>query len=96
MTLYVAYDSTFWDTVQWQDVTNSDLSVSSSVHELTCVHTLSSENVLGVFSQAIRIAKLNLSNWSTSTGLMDDIFDNTTDEPFALNVIDFSELRPSS
>jgi len=82
--------STFGNLVDGKDVTSSQRSLGTSVDELTSVHSFNSDEVVVSESVLIRVSEDDLSKGSSTTGIMDDLSDNT------LNVtISFSEIEDS-
>jgi len=82
--------STFGNLVDGKDVTSSQRSLGTSVDELTSVHSFNSDEVVVSESVLIRVSEDDLSKGSSTTGIMDDLSDDT------LNVtISFSEIEDS-
>lgn len=77
--LNVADDGSFGDTVDGKHVSDGELGLDSAVDVLTGVHTLSSEEELGVHAVFMGVSELDLGQRSSSTGVMDDLSDNTLD-----------------
>jgi len=82
--------STFGNLVDGKDVTSSQRSLGTSVDELTSVHSFNSDEMVVSESVLIRVSEDDLSKGSSTTGIMDDLSDDT------LNVtISFSEIEDS-
>ena len=95
LTLEIADNRTLWDLVDWQNVTDSQLSGLTAVDELTSVHTLSSDEVSLNQLVSVWIAEDNTGDWSTSTWVVEDILDNSLDVTVSLGVIEGSQLGRS-
>jgi len=82
--------STFGDLVDGEDVTGGEGSLLSGIDELTGVHSFNGEEMGVLKSVLIRVSEDDLSEGSTTTGIVEDLSDDT------LNVtISFSEIENS-
>jgi len=82
--------STFGDLVDGKDVTGSQSSLGTSIDELTSVHSFNGKEMVVFKSVLIGVSEDDLSEGSSTTGIMDDLSDDT------LNVtISFSEIENS-
>jgi hypothetical protein len=84
LVLNVTNGSTFGDLVDGEDVTGGQRSLSTGVDELTSVHSFNGEEVVVLKSVLIGVSEDDLSEGSTTTGIVDDLSDDT------LNVTIFS------
>jgi hypothetical protein len=55
------------------------------------VHTFDGDEVLNSLLVSVCVSEDDLCEWGSSTGVMNDISDNTLDVSFSLNVIESSE-----
>jgi len=67
-----------------EDVSHSERSSLSSVDELTSVHTLNSDEILGSLLVSVWVSESDLSEGSTSTRVMNDLLHGTSDIAFSL------------
>jgi hypothetical protein len=93
--LNVAHNGTLGNLTQGKNISNGQGSLLSAVDELTSVHTLSGNHKLSVPLVAVRIQELDLGNWSTTTRVVHDVLDNTTDVSTTLSVVDGTKLHSS-
>jgi len=91
--LDVCYNSSFWDRAEGEDVSDSQVCVLASIDELTSVHALVRDEGLGVELEAVWISKLNLGQRSSSSWVMNDLLDYTSDVTMSLRIIEGTELR---
>jgi len=90
LVLNVTNGSTFGDLVDGEDITGGQRSLSSGIDELTGVHSFNGDEMVVLESVLIRISEDDLSEGSSTSGIMDDLSDD------ALNVtISFSEIENS-
>jgi len=83
--------STFGDLVDGEDVTSGEGSLGTSIDELTSVHSFNSEEMAVLKSVLIRVSEDNLSKGSTTTGVMEDLSDDTLDVTISFSEIENSE-----
>jgi len=88
----VGHDSTFGHGSQWKDVTDGQRGLLSSVDELSSVHSLVGDESLMVDSELVGVTESNTGKWGTSSGVVDDVLDNTADVTVTLAVVEGSEL----
>jgi len=88
----VAHGGTFWDSVNWQNVSGGDLGLGTGVDVLANVHRLASDEVFGVLFVLVWVGELNLSEWGTSTWIVDQILDDSLDVSATFDIIANSEL----
>jgi len=82
---------TFWHLSEREDVTDGQLGVLSTVHELTGVQTFNGDEQFLVGLVSVGITEDNLGQRSSSTRIMDDLFDETFDVTVSLGVINGSQ-----
>lgn len=88
----VGNNGTFWQGAQRQDVTNVKRSLLTGVDKLTGVDTfVGDESLLSEFV-LVRVSENNLGQWSTSTGIVNDLLHNTTSVSMTFSVIQGSQL----
>ena len=106
--LHVAHDSSLRHLTHRQNVTNANLSLLTAIHGLTGVHTLSSDeqfliNLIVITTRLedaesnkkVRVAEGDTSERSTTTGIVDNLSDNSLDVSLALGEVQSTELRNS-
>jgi len=90
-TFAVGDNSTFWHLADWKNITNGEWSLGSGVHKLSSVHSFDSDEVLNSLLVSVCISEDNFCKWGSSTGVMNDILDNSLNVTFSLNVVKSSE-----
>ena len=93
--LNVGEDGTLRNGAEGKNVTNVQRGLLTSVDELTGVETFVSNEGLLTLLVLVRVTEDNLSKGSTSTGIVDDLLDDTTDVSVTLSVIEVSKLSSS-
>jgi len=93
--LNVAHNGTLGNLAQRKNISNGQGSLLSAVDELTGVHTLSGNHKLSVPLVAVRIQELDLGNGSTTTRVVHDVLDNTTDVSTTFGIVDGTKLHSS-
>lgn len=93
--LNVADDGTFGHGTEGHDVADLELSRLAAVDELTGVQTLDSDEVLAGQVVLVRVAENNAGEGGTTTGVMDDLPDNTLDVAVTLGEVERAELGSS-
>ena len=68
------------------------VSESSPIDELACVHSFNSNEVLMSLLELVRISEDNLSKWSTSSCVVNNVLDNSLNISISLWEIKFSKL----
>merc|ERR1719339_821721 len=77
--LEVADNGSLGHVADGHHVSDGDVSLLSAVHELSSVHTLSSDKELLLGLVAVWVTEVSDGKGSTTTGVMDDVFDNSLD-----------------
>lgn len=90
--LNVGENGTLGDGAERENVTDVQGSLLTGVDELASVDTLVGNEGLGSLLVLVRVSEDNLGKGSTSTGVMDNLLDNTSDVSVSLGVIEISEL----
>mmetsp|Transcript_5360 Transcript_5360/g.8213 ORF Transcript_5360/g.8213 Transcript_5360/m.8213 type:complete len:216 (+) Transcript_5360:2311-2958(+) len=93
--LNVAHNGTLGHTSQRKNISDGQSGLLSAVDELTGVHTLSGNHKLSVPLVTVGVQELDLGNGSTTTGVMHDVLDNTTDVSTTFSVVDGTKLHSS-
>mmetsp|Transcript_14770 Transcript_14770/g.27665 ORF Transcript_14770/g.27665 Transcript_14770/m.27665 type:complete len:317 (-) Transcript_14770:19-969(-) len=91
----VANDGTFRDGRQRQDISDSQGSFLSAVDELTSVHAFCAEEQLAVSFVSVGVQELHTGNGSTTTGIMHNILDDTTDVALFFGIVQRTKLDRS-
>lgn len=95
LTLNVTHNGTLWNGGKRKNVSNDKSSLLSTVNELTSVHTLSGNHEFRVALETVGIHKLNLGKGGTSTRVVDDLLDDSTNVTVFLGIIEGTELGGS-
>jgi len=91
----VADESTFGHGTNGKDVSDFQLGFLTAVDELTGVKTFNSDEGFLDLLVLVRMTEDNLGERSSSSGVMDDIFDDTFDESRSFGVIERPKLGGS-
>lgn len=91
----VGNNGTFGDGSERKNVTNLEGSLSTGIDKLASSDTFVGNEGLFVLLITVRIAENDLGERSTSTGVVNNLLNNTTDKTFTLSVIKLSELGSS-
>lgn len=90
--LDVADNGTFGYRTEGKNVADRKAGLLSAVNELSRVHTLGTDQELGIALVTVGIEKLDLAYGSSSTGVMDDILNDTTNVAMLFGIINGTEL----
>lgn len=90
--LDVADDGTFWERGEWEDVTDIQGRLLSTVDELSSVHALGGDESLGSELVSVWVTESDQGERSTSTSVVDDLLDDTSDVSISLSEVVVSEL----
>jgi hypothetical protein len=93
--LNVGDDATFRKSLKRQTVSDLQLGLLTAVHELTGVETLNGDEVQVVLSELVDLAELDLGERGTTSGIVNDVFDDTLDVSITLGVIKRTKLGSS-
>ncbi|KAH3670706.1 hypothetical protein OGAPHI_001221 [Ogataea philodendri] len=88
----VGNNRTFWQRSQWQNVTNVQRSLLTSVNKLSRVHTLVGNEGLLSKLVLVWVSEGNLGQWSSTTWVVQDLLHNTSDVSVLLGVVQGSQL----
>ena len=91
--LDVADDGTLGDGGKRKDVSYIKGGLLTTVDELAGVHALGGDDELSITLVTVGVEELNLGDGSTTTGVMNDLLDDTTDVAMLLGVVDGTKLR---
>jgi len=91
MVFNVTNGSTFRDFVDGEDVTSGQRSFGTGIDELTGVHAFYGNEVRVSKSVLIYISEDDFSEGSTTTGIMEDLSDDTLDVTISFRIIKDSE-----
>lgn len=94
--LDVVDNGTFWDGVDWQDVSDGNGSLGSAVDVLTDIGSFSGQEVLRISLKFIWVLEGNSGQWGTSAWVVDDFSDDSSDISLSLGVVEVSVLRGSN
>jgi hypothetical protein len=93
--LNVAHDCSLGYRGEGKHVSYGESSFLSTVNVLSGVHTLGTKHKLVIPLETVCIEELNLSYWSSTTGVMHDFLHNSTDVSVLLSVVNGTELHRS-
>jgi len=89
--LTVRNNGTFWHHVDWQNISNSELSFLSSVDIHSCVHSFNSDEILSAGFVFVLVSERNLGKRGTSAGVVHNVFHNTPQVTLSLSVVEGPE-----
>jgi len=95
LALQVANDSTLGHGADREDVADAELGLLTAVHVLASVHTLSGDEQLLISAVVVSIAELDLAEGSATTGVVNNVVDDTLDVSVALGEVDGAKLSGS-
>jgi len=95
LSLNITDDGTLWNNTEGKNVSAGESCLLSTVDELTSVHALSSNHEFSVTLVTVRIEELYLGNRSTTTRIVDDLLDHTTDVAVFLSVVERAKFDGS-
>ncbi|QFZ38568.1 putative 60S ribosomal protein [Clavispora lusitaniae] len=85
-------NGTFWTRAQWQNVTDVQRSLLTTVDKLASVNTfVGNEDFLSQLV-SVWVSEGNLGQWSTSTWVVDNSLDDTTDVAVTFGIVQGSQL----
>jgi hypothetical protein len=93
--LNVADNGTFRHGREGKDVSDGEGSLLSAVDELTSVHTLSSNEDLSTETVLVLVTEDNLGEGSATTGVVDDLLDDTANVAVTFSIVERSQLGGS-
>jgi len=93
--LDIADDGSFGEKSDGEDVTNGKSGLSSRVDELSSVQSLGGNEEFLVNLVFVGVSEVNLSQRSTTTGIVDDVLHHSSDVSVSLGIIETSESRMS-
>ena len=93
--LNVGENGTLRNGAEGKNVTDVQRSLLTGVDELTSVKTLVGNEGLLTLLVLVRVTEDDLGEGSTTTGVVDDLLDDTTDVTVTLSVIEVSKLSSS-
>jgi hypothetical protein len=88
----VADDGTLGHGGEGEDVTNGQGGLLTTVDKLASVHALSGDESGSALLVSILITELDLGEGSTTTGIVDDLTDDSTDVTVTLGKVESTEL----
>mmetsp|Transcript_17536 Transcript_17536/g.24365 ORF Transcript_17536/g.24365 Transcript_17536/m.24365 type:complete len:234 (-) Transcript_17536:20-721(-) len=88
----VADNGTLGDRGERQDVSNSQGGLTSTVDELTSVHTLGTKQKFRVTLVTVGVQELNLGHGGTTTGIVHNVLDDTTNVTALLRIVQRTKL----
>jgi len=90
--LDIAHNSSLGNLVEGKAVSNNQICLLSAINELSGVHTFGSNEEFRITLILVRVKELNLSYRSTTTGVMKNLLDHTTNVPMTLGVVKCTKL----
>mmetsp|Transcript_5150 Transcript_5150/g.6232 ORF Transcript_5150/g.6232 Transcript_5150/m.6232 type:complete len:218 (-) Transcript_5150:15-668(-) len=89
---HVADNGTLGDRTERQDISNCQSGLTSTVDELTSVHTLGTEQKFRVALVTVGVQELNLGDGGTTTGIVHNVLDDTTNVTALLGIVQRTKL----
>merc|ERR1719240_91211 len=89
--LTVGHDRSFWQVINWDNISNCELSLGSTVDVLAGVHSFDGDEILNSLLVSVCISEDNLCKWRSSAWVVDDVLHNSLDVSVSLNVVKSSE-----
>ena len=86
--LDVAYNGTLGEGLQRQDVAHGQGCLGSTIHKLSRVHALGSDESGNVAAKLVGILEFHLGQGSTTTRVMDDLTDDTANVAITLGIVE--------
>jgi len=77
---------------QWDNITDAQSGLFTAMNKLTSSDTFWADHGFDAFPVFVWVVELDLGEGSTTAGVMDDILDDTFDEPVAFGVVQRSEF----
>ena len=91
--LHVCHHGTFGYGAQGEDVSHGESSFLASIDKLPGVHALVGDERFCMKFEAVRVTELHFGQWCTSAGIVNDVFDDTSDVAMLFCEVQGSELR---
>ena len=91
--LNVRHQCTFGYRAQGQDVSDAESSFLAGIDELPCVHALIGDEGFCMQFEAVRVTKLHFGQWCASAGVVNNVFDDTSNVTVLFREVKSSELR---
>ena len=95
VSLEVAHDGSFGESVERKDVSYAEISFGSSIDELAGVHALNGDEVLSSSLVSERVSEADDGKRSASSRLVNDLLDDASEVSLSLGVVEDSELSGS-
>jgi hypothetical protein len=95
LSLAVGNDGTFRHELDGKNISNGEGSLLPSIDKLTSEHSFNSDEVLDSLLELVGISESDLGKRCTSSGIVDDVLDNTFEVTFLLLIIESSEFSRS-
>jgi hypothetical protein len=89
----VAHDGTLWNLFEGKNVAASQGGFLPAVDELAGVHTLCGNHKFSVTLVAIGVQELNLGHRSSTSRIVEDLLDDTTDIAATFGVVDGTKFH---
>jgi len=77
LSLTIGDDGTFRHEFDGKNISNREGSLNSRIDKLTGEHSFDCDEVLDSLLESVRISESDLGKWGTTTGVVDDVLDNT-------------------
>jgi hypothetical protein len=90
--LNVANNGSLGNNIQGQDIAYSQGSLLSAIDKLTSVHAFCADKEFVISLETVGIQKLNLGNGSTTTRVMKNLLDDSTNVTSLFGIVDRTEL----
>jgi len=89
--LDVGNDGSFWHSVNWENIADSEGSFGSRVDKLTGVHALHSDEILSVLLVFVLVSENDFGKRCATARIVNDVLHNSLDVSFPLSEVQCSE-----
>merc|ERR1719454_2200395 len=89
--LAVGHNCSFWQVINWDNISNCELSLRSTVDVLAGVHSFDGDEILNSLLVSVCISEDNLCKWRSSAWVVDNVLHNSLHVSLSLNVVKSSE-----
>jgi len=82
----VGDNSSLGHSADWEDISYGEGCLSTSIDELTSVHSFNGDEVLKSLLESICISEGDLSEWCSSTWIVNNVLNNSLDISTIINI----------
>jgi hypothetical protein len=91
--LNVAHNGTLWHCTERKNISDSQTCFLSTVDELSGVHALGTKHEFSITLETVSIQKLNLGHGSSTTRVVENLLDNTTDVTLLFSIVEGAKFH---